>query len=108
MEREIVSIEPAGGAYGELQVDVAFTYSPAGSTQHEPDGASFREAHPPEVDVLSAVTLGRVEEPDAGAAAWPKFTDVRLLPGWTAADDDALVDALLAVLRERLEYFPDA
>ena len=87
-QRQIVLIE-VGGAYGELEVDVTFTCELAGCTQHEPDDASTREYHPIELDVLSIVTIKKLEELDENGSlvkVWPKGSDVRQLPGWSASD----------------------
>lgn len=96
---ETLTIEPAGGIYGEVEVEVSYSYEGASHTQHEPDNSSFREYHPPELDIKSVKLVDEVAEQDEDGQPtgkiWPKGADATKLPDWAENDDRMVHDALL-------------
>ena len=92
-----VTIEPAGGEYGEVDVLVKYTVSAGGSSRHG-DNSSFDEDHPDEYEIDSITLRHEVEQYDKDGQevvkTWPKGSDATKLPGWKSKDDDAVQEKL--------------
>lgn len=86
-----VTVEPAGGIYGEIDVEVKYEVEPASSTLHVPGDPTTREYHAAQIDIGSITLDQDVSEYDEDGEktgkVWPKGTNARNLPGWDESDD---------------------
>ena len=108
---DVVTVEPAGGIYGEFDVQVEYDYEPASFTQHEPDNSSFREHHPAQIDIISIKLNEKVWEIDEDGEKtqkfWEKGFDATKLPGWNKSDDEFVADKIADAINDQEEDFDE-
>lgn len=85
------TLEPAGGIYGDVEVEIDFEGEGPSHTDHG-DNHTFREHHPMEVEVTGVTLVDDVPEYDddgdkTGKIVGKKGSDATKLPGWTSKDD---------------------
>jgi hypothetical protein len=93
-----MEIDPAGGIYGDIDVEVSYNFEGASSTLHIRDDPTTREHHSAEFEIVDIILTKEVEEYDEEGEkvikTWPKGTDASRLPGWTKKDEEAVYDKL--------------
>lgn len=96
---EIIWMEPAGGIYGEVKLNVTYHYTSASITRHG-DNHTFDEHHAAEIEINDMTLDEDVQERDKdgdvknGSKIWQKGEDATNLPGWTEKDDEHVLGVL--------------
>jgi len=98
--QETVTVEPAGGEYGEIDIDVTFHYEKASVTRHG-DNYTFDEHHSASIEIVDLALAHDVHEMDEntgevkkGGKTWKKGEDPSNLPGWNKKDEEYIIDKL--------------
>jgi hypothetical protein len=98
MYSDTLEIEPAGGAYGVIKVEVSYNFTGSSSTLHVHDDPTTREHHSAEFEIVYIFLKHEVEQYDEDGEKvvkkWPAGTDASALPGWTRQDEEAVYDQL--------------
>lgn len=91
------------GVSADFDVNVEYDYVPASTTQHERGDPTTREHHSESLSIIKATTDETIYEIDEDVKktgkTWPKGTDVRKLPLWSAANDADLLKQLKSSLK---------
>ena len=104
---EVITVEPAGGIYGEFDVLVEYDYEPPSYTDHEPGNPSFREHHAASISLgdikLNEKVYALDDDGEKTGKEWDKGFDATKLPGWKKEDEDFIIDELAEMLANQAE-----
>lgn len=91
-----ITVEPAGGIYGDFEVSVTYYYEPASSTLHVQGDPSTREHHPEHLDIIDVRLNDDVQELDEDGKKVGKVFKKGLklldLPGTDKSDEEFIMD----------------
>jgi len=95
-----VTVEPAGGVYGEIKIDVTYHYEGASVTRHG-ENYTFDEHHSAQIEIVDMALAEDVHETDEdsgevkkGGKTWKKGSDPANLPGWSKSDEEYILNEL--------------